>query len=111
MKAFMITLLLLVSSGIGFAQTVQAPVTADQKAEEVVTQLKTDLILTDDQVPKVKAITVDRINKVTEARKKYGADKQRIQSANKLIQTDWENQLKGIVTMEQYNRYVETKGR
>lgn len=90
-------------------QTSQAPVTAEQKADEVVGKMKSSLSLTDDQVPKVKEITVDRIEKVTEARKKYGADRTRIQSANKLIFDEWETKLKGILTLEQYNKYVESK--
>ncbi len=98
------------SAACAFSQTVQAPVTADQKADEVVGKMKTSLSLTEEQATNVKGITLNRINKVTEARKKYGADKNRIQSANKLTFDEWESQLKGILTVEQYNKYLETKG-
>jgi protein CpxP len=94
------------------AQTNQTKsmMTAEQKADETVTKLKTELSLTDDQVTKVKAITVDKINKVTAAHKKNGADKSRLQAANKLIQDEYETQLKGIVTEEQFNKYLASKG-
>jgi protein CpxP len=83
--------------------------TPDEKADEVVAKLKTDIALTDEQAPKVKTITLDRINKVTEARKKHGADKPRLQAAQKLIFEEWETQLKSIVSEDQYNKYLATK--
>ena len=105
-----IFLLFMLSFGItySYAQT-KSPMTADQKADEVVAKLKSELALTDEEVPKVKVITVDKINKVTAAHKKNGADKSRLQSANKLIQEEWETQLKGIVTEEQYSKYLASK--
>lgn len=88
----------------------QAPKTADQKAQETVDKLKTELALTDEQATKVKTITVEKINKVTAAHKKIGADKNRLKAANQQIQEEWENQLKGIVTEEQYKKYLASKG-
>ena len=106
--------LLLLSCGMtySYAQTSQAksPMTAEQKADETVTKLKTELTLTDDQVTKVKAITVERINKVTAAHKKIGADKSRLNSANKQIYDEWESKLKGILTEDQYTKYLASKG-
>lgn len=108
MKKLIFVFALLIGVGFSsFAQT--APVTAEQKADEVVAKMKNDLSLTEDQVPKVKGITLQRITKVTEAVKKYGGDKNRIQAANKLTFSEWENQLKGILTVEQFNKYVESK--
>jgi|SRR6187402_248175 len=106
MKNIILSLTLLLFSTIVFAQ---APVTAEQKAEETVTKLKTELALTDDQIPKVKAITVDRINKITAAKKKNGADKPRMQSDSKRIFDEWETQLKAILTEAQYNTYSSKK--
>ena len=104
--------MLFVSIQAAQAQTTQTKsmMTAEQKADETVTKLKTELSLTDDQVAKVKNITVDKINKVTAAHKKNGADKSRLQAANKLIQDEYETQLKGIVTEEQFNKYLTSKG-
>ncbi len=89
----------------------QSPMTADQKAEEAVTKLKTELTLTDEQIPKVKAITIDRITKITAAKKKNGADKPRMQSDSNRIFSEWETQLKGIVTDEQYSKYLASKNK
>src|SRR6478735_3588935 len=83
--------------------------TAEQKADEAVKRLTTQLSLTDDQVAKVKVITVDKINKVTAAHKKNGADKSRLAAANDLIQKEYETQLAGIVTKEQYQKYIDGK--
>lgn len=88
----------------------QAPVTAEQKADEAVAKLKNEIALTDEQIPKVKAITLDRINKVTAATKQCGKDKQKLSFANSKINSEWETQLKAIVTPEQFNKYLANKG-
>ena len=89
----------------------QAPMTADQKADETVSKLKKDLSLTDEQIPKVKAITVDRITKITTAKKKNGADKPRMQADSNKIFAEWETQLKGILNEEQYTKYLSSKNK
>jgi ABC-type transporter MlaC component len=111
-KTFLLATLLLIGFTFSYAQSNQtkAPMTADQKADEVVAKLKNEIGLTNEQLPKVKAITVEKINKVTAAHKKNGADKTRLQSANKLILEEWESQLKGIITEEQYKKYLTNKG-
>ena len=112
MKKIIFVLVFLMGTTYLYAQQNQtkSSLTPEQKADETVAKLKTDLSLTEEQVPKVKSITVDRINKVTSAHKKYGADKVRIQAANKLIFDEWETQLKSVVTEEQYNKYLASKG-
>lgn len=112
MKKLFFLLILFVSFQAAQAQTNQPKqmMTAEQKAEENVAKLKTELGLTDEQVPKVKAITVDKINKVTAAHKKNGADKSRLQAANKLIQDEYETSLKGILTEDQFSKYLSSKG-
>jgi hypothetical protein len=107
MKKLILSLSFLLFTLVAMAQ---APMTADQKAEETVSKLKKDIALTDEQVPKVKAITVDRVVKVTAAVKKNGADKQKLQYANKQIMEEWETKLKGIVSEEQYSKYLASKG-
>lgn len=113
MKKLFFLALLFVGLQAAHAQTNQTKsmMTAEQKADESVNKLKTELSLSDEQVTKVKAITVDKINKVTAAHKKNGADKSRLQAANKLIQDEYETSLKGIVTEEQFNKYLASKGR
>lgn len=112
MKNLFFLILLFVGIEAAQAQTNQpkAMMTAEQKADESVNKLKTELSLNNEQVTKVKVITVDKINKVTAAHKKNGADKSRLQAANKLIQDEYETQLKGIVTEDQFNKYLAMKG-
>jgi predicted S18 family serine protease len=112
MKKLFLLLLLCIGMTTSYAQTDQnkSPMTAEQKADEAVTKLKTELALSDDQVTKVKAITVEKINKVTAAHKKIGADKSRLNSANKQIYDEWEVKLKTILTPDQYNKYLASKG-
>jgi periplasmic protein CpxP/Spy len=107
MKNLFLTILLFAGLTAAHAQSNQqkSMVTAEQKAEESINKLKTELTLTEEQVPKVKAITIDKINKVTAAHKKNGADKNRLQAANKLIQEEYETALKGILTEEQFKKY------
>ena len=108
MKKFILSITLLLFTKLIMAQ---APMTADQKADEAVNKLKTEVGLTDDQIPKVKEITVDRITKVTAAVKKNGADKQKLQFDNKRIFEEWETKLKGILTEDQYNKYLQAKSK
>lgn len=96
--------------GFTFSYSQQPPKSADEKADEAVAKLKNDIQLTDEQIPKVKTITLDRVNKVTEATKKYGKDKTRLKAVNTKIFDEWEAQLKTIVTPEQYNKYMQSKG-
>ncbi len=112
MKTILLSLLLtFISIGMQAQQKATlSKATPDQKADEIVAKLKTDLGLTDEQVPKVKAISLERINKNTEAFKKIGPnDKARLLAANKKILGEWEAQLKGILTEDQYNKYLGTK--
>jgi hypothetical protein len=108
-KLVLIIMFVATCMGVSYAQ--KAPVTAESKAEEVVAKLKTDLNLSEDQVGKVKAITVERINKVTAAVKKYSPDKNRVQAASKLVLEEWETELKGLVSDEQFSKYLATKGK
>ncbi len=112
MKNLIIVLMLLIGSATytNAQNQPKSQQTPEEKADEVVAKLKTDIALTDEQAPKVKAITVERINKVTAAQKKHSADKPRLQNARKLIFEEWETQLKGIVSEDQYNKYLATKG-
>ncbi len=104
------TLLLIISFSICTTLAIaQAPKTADQKADETVNKLKTELYLTDEQTPKVKDITVDRINKITAAVKKNGPDKQRLQYDTKKIFEAWETNLKGILSETQNTKYLQSK--
>lgn len=108
MKNIVLSIALLFIASLVVAQ---APMTADQKADETVSKLKIDLSLTDEQIPKVKAITVDRITKITAAKKKNGADKPRMQADSNKIFAEWETQLKTILTEEQNAKYLNSKNK
>lgn len=108
MKKIVLSLTLFLVTTFAIAQS---PVTPDQKADETVNKLKTEVALTREQVPKVKEITVERITKVTAANKKNGADKQRLQFDNKRIFEEWETKLKAILTEDQYAKYVQSKSK
>jgi protein CpxP len=108
MKKLFLSLTLFLFTTLAIAQS---PMTPDQKADETVNKLKTEIALTDEQIPKVKEITVERITKVTAANKKNGADKQKLQFDNKRIFGEWETKLKGILTEEQYAKYVQSKNK
>lgn len=112
MKITILSLLIVFSSVVLFAQ--QKPAMSakspEQKADEIVAKLNTSVGLTDEQIPKVKAISVDRVTKNTEAFKKIGPnDKARLAAANKLVLADWETQLKGILTEDQYAKYLQAQ--
>ncbi len=108
MKKIVLSLTLFLVTTLAIAQS---PVTPDQKADETVNKLKTEVALTEEQVPKVKEITVERITKVTAANKKNGADKQRLQFDNKRIFEEWEAKLKAMLTEDQYAKYVQSKSK
>jgi len=109
MKKIILALFLLIS-GYSYGQQAKSQMlTPEQKADETVTKLKSEITLTDEQATKVKTITVDRVNKITANHKKYGSDRVRIQAANKMVMDEWEGQLKTIVTPEQFEKYLSTK--
>jgi protein CpxP len=112
MKITFLSVLFSFFSLVLFAQQkpTMSSMTPEQKADEIVAKLKTDVGLTDEQIPKVKAISLDRVNKNTAAFKKIGPnDKARLLAANKSVLAEWETQLKAILTEDQYAKYLQTK--
>ncbi len=111
MKKLLFVFALIIGSFNAFSQNQgKLPMTAEEKADETVSKMKPELQLTDDQVAKVKTATVEKINKVTAAHKKAGADKNKLQASNKLIMEEYEKQLQTILTEEQYKKYLASKG-
>ncbi len=112
MKTILLSLFLTFCLATVFAQQkpTMSSMTAEQKADEIVAKLNTNVNLTQDQLPKVKAISLERVNKNTAAFKKIGPnDKARLLATNKSILAEWEVQLKGILSEDQYNKYLQTK--
>lgn len=80
---------------------------SEQKADEIVQKLNASVSLTEEQLPKVQSISVDRINNNTAAYKKIGPnDRARLSAATKMNLTEWETKLKEILTAEQYAQYL-----
>jgi len=96
-------------NGNGNGQQKGQNLTPDQKADKITARLKTELSLTDAQVPQVKQATLTRINQAADAKTKAGADKQALGQQRKQIFQSWETQMKGILTPDQYNTYLAKK--
>lgn len=112
MKTIILSFCFLIGSIVVMAQ--QKPAmsnkTPEQKADEIVAKVNERVGLTDEQLPKVKAISIERVNKNTAAFKKIGPnDKARLTAANKLILDEWEIQLKGILTEDQFAKYIQAQ--
>jgi len=84
-------------------------VTSAERADKITARLKTELTLTDEQVPKVKRITEDRITQAEAAKSKAGEDKKQFGQERKKIFQAWEQEFKGILTESQYSTYLVKK--
>lgn len=85
--------------------------TPQEKADARVKRMTQDLSLTADQVPKVKAIILDRIQKMDALKTKYAssADKKEMHQKMKTIRDQKESELKAVLTPEQYAKHVQMK--
>jgi protein CpxP len=85
--------------------------TPEERAAKHTEKMKTELTLTDDQISKVKAITLTRAQKIDEVRAKYAAakDKANFKTERKAAFQAWETDLKGILTPEQLSKYEAKK--
>lgn len=83
--------------------------TPEEKADKITNRLKTELTLTEEQTPKVKQATLNRINQVTAAKTKAGEDKKVFGQERKKIFQSWETEMKGILTEDQYKTYLVKK--
>lgn len=109
MKIVFLSLLLLTSAYFVHAQQKPAlsSMSAEQKADELVQTLSAKVSLTEQQLPQVKAVSLERVVKNTEAFKKIGPnDKARLSAASKMNLNEWEEKLKTILTAEQLATYM-----
>jgi len=83
--------------------------TPEERAEKITGRLKTELSLTEEQTPKVKQATLNRITQVEAARTKAAGDKKVFGAERKTIFQNWESEMKGILTSEQYSTYLAKK--
>jgi Spy/CpxP family protein refolding chaperone len=85
--------------------------TPEQKADMHVKKMTQDLNLTSDQVPKVKSIMVDKIQKMDALRTKYAnsTDKKAMHQEMKTIRDQKEAELKAVLTPDQYAKHVQMR--
>ena len=81
----------------------------DERVNSITSVLKTDLALSDAQVTQIKAVTVNRINQIEEARKTMGSNEKLFTQARTTIFAGWETDLKGILNATQLASYVSKK--
>lgn len=81
----------------------------EERADKITLRLKEKLSLTEEQTPKVKQITLTRVNAIKAAKDASKDDKKAFgQERKKLVQA-WEVDLKGILTPEQFTKYTAYK--
>ncbi len=83
--------------------------TPEERAVKITNRLQKELTLTAEQTPKVNQSTLNRINQIQAAQTKTGADKKAFGQERKKIFQNWEAELKGILTPEQYTTYLSKK--
>jgi protein CpxP len=84
-------------------------VTPEARAEKITNRLTTELTLTEDQKPKVKQITLERIKATNEARAKAGDDKNAFKTEKKVIFQKWETNLLSVLNQDQQKTYFVKK--
>ncbi len=117
MKKVIFMIALLVTATFAYAQQPSGKsksskgqsLSPEEKAEKITSKLKTELSLTDAQVPKVKQATLTRIKQVATAKTNAGEDKQAFRQEGRKIFQNWEAEMKGILTPEQYTAYQAKK--
>lgn len=115
MKRQIIFLLAIFFSMTMFAQGKKAG-NGKERSPEQVAENRTEkwtkvLSLTPEQVPQVKAIILEKVQKMREVRKENAnaADKKAMHQQMRTIKTDADAKMKGVLTQEQYDLYIKTK--
>jgi periplasmic protein CpxP/Spy len=85
--------------------------TPEQKADAHLKKMTQDLSLTSEQVPKVKAIVLDKIQKMDALKTKYAntTDKKAMHQEMKKIRDQKDTELKAVLTPEQYTKHVQMR--
>jgi protein CpxP len=120
MKKIILSATLAVFCQLAFFQTVFSQTTVNNKAKERtpeqradmhVKKMTQDLSLTSDQVPKVKALMLDKIQKMDAIKAKYSnsTDKKAMHQEMKAMHDQKETELKAILTPEQYTKHVQMR--
>jgi protein CpxP len=80
-------------------------ISPDEKADKVSKRMKTDLSLSDKQAAEIKKITLARMDNAQTARHKAAEARKAYHQERKQIQQNWEQDLKGILSAQQYADY------
>ena len=110
----------LLTAGTLSAQTAPAPagrlqqrpdLTPEQRADAQAQRLTTQLGLTADQTPKVRALVLAQVQELQTLRGKYAAagSRQGMGAELKAAQDTFETQLKAVLTADQYSRYAQLR--
>jgi periplasmic protein CpxP/Spy len=85
--------------------------TPEEKADMQVKRMTQDLALNSDQAAKVKIIVLDRIQKSEAVKQKYFSDAERkaMQQEMKTLRDQKENELKAVLTPEQYAKHQQLR--
>jgi periplasmic protein CpxP/Spy len=85
--------------------------TPEEKADIQVKRMTQDLALNSDQAAKVKVILLDRIKKSEAVKEKYfsAAERKAMQQEMKALRDQKENELKAVLTPEQYAKRQQLK--
>jgi len=106
----MLVVVLLTASltGIAYSQETKTQFTPEQRAQKLTDWMKTNLKLTDAQVPQVQAINLSHAQK-TEEIKNSTSDQNQKMSALKTDNEEKEKEFKKVFTPEQYSAYEAKK--
>ncbi len=119
MKKIIFLIAVLISSATIYAQQSgtkakakaekRKPLTTEERAVKITNRLTKELTLTPEQTPKVKQSTLTRLNQIEASRSKAGADKKAFGQERKKILQNWEAEMKGILTNDQFTTYLAKK--
>lgn len=94
-----------VKAKLGKNKSEKKKLSPEEKAEKITNRLKSELSLTEEQTPKVKEITLERVKAKAAAKSKAGEDKKAFKAENKVIFQKWETSMLSILNQEQQKTY------
>jgi Spy/CpxP family protein refolding chaperone len=99
----LLTGFLLISFNL-FAQRGNMP-SPEERAKRQVENLKTELTLTDEQIPKVEKIYLDANKKMSEMRANSGGNREGMRDKMMAINKKRDEEMKKVLTAEQFTKY------
>ncbi|MCS6824848.1 MAG: DUF4890 domain-containing protein [Cytophagaceae bacterium] len=108
-KKFFLIFILVAAYAIAIAQGKKwSDLTPEEKAEKLTNRMKNDYNLSDEQASKVKQLNLERFTKIAAAKRKYTIDqKKEYQQERKMINQQFNQGLKSVLTDEQYQKHLQ----